>query len=422
MSHRQATCLSFVQRALIQREGSVFFILMLALLLLVGVPQPAESQTYQVIHNFTGEGSDGATPYGGPTLDPSGNLFGTTNLGGSNADGTVYELSPNGSSWTFNTIYNFAGGSDGAGPGFGSLVIRHDCSLFGTTEGGGTALGIAFKIRPHGNPCHKPDFTWQERVLHRFGHGQDGGQPTNGVAFDRSSNFYGTANLGGAYNNGAIFEVTHSDGYWTESLIYSFTGGNDGGTPVSGVTLDKAGNLYGTTSFGGLYGTGVVYELSPSPSGWTETVLYNFEGQSDGEFPVGGVIMDKAGNIYGSTFLGGHNGGGTVYQLSPSGGSWTLATLYSFSTYYGPYNKLTLDAAGNLYGAANGAGANGFGSVFKLTPVDGGWAFTDLYDFTGGSDGGQPYGSVAVDTQGNIFGTAVIGGSNNQGVVFEITP
>ena len=191
---------------------------------------------------------------------------------------------------------------------------------------------------------------------------------------------------------------------------------------MSGVTLDKGGNLYGTTSFGGLYGTGVVYELSPSPSGWTETVLYNFEGQSDGEFPVGGVIMDKAGNIYGSTFLGGDNGGGTVYQLSPSGGSWTLTTLYSFSTYYGPYNKLTLDTTGNIYGAANGAGANGFGSVFKLTPVDGGWTFTDLYDFTGGSDGGQPYGSVAVDAQRNIFGTAVIGGSSNQGVVFEITP
>lgn len=407
-----------------QRARKVLFALVLAFLFLASVSQPAHSQTYQVIHNFTGEGSDGATPYGGPILDPAGNVYGTTNLGGSNADGTVYELSPNGSSWTFNTIYNFAGGADGAAPGFGSLVVRHDCSLFGTTEGGGTALGTAFKIRPRGNPCHKPDFTWEEKVLHRFGHGQDGGQPTNGVAFDRSSNFYGTANLGGAYNNGAVFEVTQSSGLWTETLIYNFTGGNDGGTPVSGVTINAAGDLYGTTSFGGLYGTGVVYELShsASESGWTQTVLYNFQGLSDGEYPVGGVILDKAGNIYGSTFLGGDNGGGTLYQLSPSDGDWTLTTLYSFSTYYGPYNKLTLDAHGNLYGAANGAGANGLGSVFKLTPSDGSWTFTDLYDFTGGSDGGQPYGSVAVDGQGNIFGTNVVGGSNNRGVVFEITP
>jgi uncharacterized repeat protein (TIGR03803 family) len=395
---------------------------MFAFLLSAGVPQPAESQTYQVIHNFTGEGSDGATPYGGPTLDSSGNVFGTTNLGGSNADGTVYELSPNGSSWTFNTIYSFAGGADGAAPGFGSLLIRHDCSLFGTTEAGGGALGTAFKIRPRGNPCHKPDFTWQEKVLHRFGRGEDGGQPTNGVTFDRSANFYGITNLGGAYNNGAVFEVAHSGGFWTETLIYSFTGGDDGGTPVAGVTFDDAGNLYGTTSFGGLYGSGVVYGLSPSVSGWSETVLYNFQGLSDGEFPVGGVIVDHTGNLYGSTFLGGDNGGGTVYQLSPSGGGWTLTTLYSFSTYYGPYNKLTLDAHGNLYGAANGAGANGLGSVFKLAPGISGWTFTDLYDFTGGNDGGQPYGSVAVDASGNIFGTNVVGGSNNQGVVFEITP
>ncbi len=407
---------------MLQRHATgVLSILAAAFMFLASAPRMVQAQSYQVIHNFTGEGSDGATPYGGPTLDPSGNIYGTTNLGGSNADGTVYELSPNGTSWTFSTIYNFAGGADGAAPGFGSLVIRHDCSLVGTTEGG-AALGTAFKIRPRGNPCHKPDFTWQEKVLLRFGHGQDGGQPTNGVAFDRSSNFYGTANVGGAYNNGAVYEATHSNGYWTETLLYSFTGGDDGGTPVSSVILDDAGNLYGTTSFGGAYGTGVVYELSPSGSGWTETVLYNFQGQSDGEYPVGGLIMDKAGTLYGSTFLGGDNGGGTVYQLSPSGGNWALTTLHSFSTYYGPYNQLTLDAAGNIYGAANGAGANGFGSVFKLTPTPDGWTFTDLYDFTGGSDGGQPYGRVAVDAQGNIFGTAVIGGSSGQGVVFEITP
>jgi uncharacterized repeat protein (TIGR03803 family) len=134
------------------------------------------------------------------------------------------------------------------------------------------------------------------------------------------------------------------------------------------------------------------------------------------------VVLDGAGNLYGGTFDGGDNGGGTVYELSPSGDSWTFTVLYSFpGGYGGPYNKLTL-ANGSLYGATEGEAANGFGSVFKLTPGKTGWTFTDLYDFLDGNDGAQPYGSVAVDSKGNVFGTTVIGGSTNQGVVFEITP
>jgi uncharacterized repeat protein (TIGR03803 family) len=167
-----------------------------------------------------------------------------------------------------------------------------------------------------------------------------------------------------------------------------------------------------------------VYKLSHSASGWTESILYNFQGADDGQYPVGGLTFDKAGNLYGGTFNGGVNGGGTVYKLSPqSDGSWAESTIYSFTgSFGGPYNKLTFDAAGSLYGIANSDGANGLGSVFKLTPNNGDWTFTDLYDFTGGSDGGLPYGSLAVDAHGNIFGTNVIGGSDNQGVVFEITP
>jgi len=166
----------------------------------------------------------------------------------------------------------------------------------------------------------------------------------------------------------------------------------------------------------------VVYELSHSNSGWTQTVLYTFQGQSDGQNPVGGVVVDDAGNLYGTTFDGGINGGGTVYELSPSAGGWTFTVLYSFvGGYGGPYNKLTL-ANGNIYGFTNAEGAYGLGSIFKLTPANGGWTFTDLHDFLGGSDGASPYGSVAVDSDGNVFGTAVTGGSKNQGVVFEITP
>jgi uncharacterized repeat protein (TIGR03803 family) len=166
-----------------------------------------------------------------------------------------------------------------------------------------------------------------------------------------------------------------------------------------------------------------VYKLSPSGSGWTQTVLYNFTGGNDGQNPVGGVILDQAGNLYGGTFDGGINGGGTVYELSPSGGGYTFATLYSFTGGYGgPYNKLAFDAEGNLYGATEGDGAKGDGMVFKLTPSQSGWTLSDLHDFTDGTDGGVPYGGVAVDAQGNIFGTASLGGVTNHGLVFEIMP
>ena len=199
-------------------------------------------------------------------------------------------------------------------------------------------------------------------------------------------------------------------------------GSGDPNSPAAGVTLDAQGNIYGTASLGGAYGNGAVYKLTRSSSGWTETVLYNFQGADDGANPVGGVVLDQAGNLYGTTFDGGINGGGTVYEMSPSATGWIFTTIYSFvGGYGGPYNKLTL-ASGSIYGFTNGEAAYGYGSVFKMTPANGTWNFTDLYDFTGGNDGGDPYGSVAVDSKGNIFGTTNIGGSTNQGIVFEITP
>lgn len=406
MPQRQAN------RFALARRVPVFFLALLAaFLFLASVSQPAESQTYKVIHNFTDKGNDGATPYGGPPLDASGNLYGTTNLGGKYGSGSIYKLSPNGSSWKYTSLYSLRGGSDGAGPAFGTLAL-HNGALFGTTEGGGT-FGTAFRVRPHGKG-------WRENVVHTFGNGTDGAEPVGGVVFDKAGNFYGTTLLGGTDGNGTVFQVTPSG---VETVIYNFTGGTDAVNPAAGVTVDAKGNLYGTTSFGGANGVGAVYKLSQSGSGWKETILYSFQGLNDGQNPVGGVILDKAGHIYGGTFDGGANGGGTVYELSPSGKGWKLAVLYSFTGGYGgPYNKLTFDAKGNLYGTTNAEGADGLGSVFKLTPRNGQWRFTDLYDFVGGSKGGSPYGSLAVDAHGNIFGTAVVGGSDNQGVVFEITP
>lgn len=390
--------------------GSVAF--MFVLLLFAATSQVAQSQTYKVIYNFTAQGTDGATPYSGPILDEQGNLYGTTYLGGSLGSGTVYRLSPNGSGWTHTTLYNLKGQTDGAGPAFGSLVKASGRFLFGTTEGGGY-FGTAFAV------CACPQ---REYVIHSFGKGKDGAQPIGGLVLDRSGNLYGTTSEFGAYGFGNVFELTPSGNTVTETILYSFVGGNDPINPAAGVTLDARGDLYGTASLGGAFGYGAVYKLSRSGSTWKETVLYNFQNGDDGANPVGGVILDKAGNIYGTTFDGGVNGGGTVWEMSPSASGWTFNTIYSFvGLYGGPYNKLTLDADGTLYGFTNADGANGLGSIFKLTPNSNGWTYTDLHDFAGGSDGLLPYGSVAVDANGNVFGTASVGGTDNQGLVFEIT-
>lgn len=392
--------------ALALRTSAMLFILMFLLLI------SAHAQTYKVIYNFTGQGSDGATPYAGPTLDQSGNLYGSTYLGGTFGSGSVYRLSPHGSSWKYTSLYSLKGGADGAGPAFGSLVIGgQNRALFGTTEGGGF-FGTAFVV------CACPQ---REAVLHSFGMGTDGAQPIGGLTLDAAGNYYGTTSLGGAFGDGTVFGGKRSGKQWTEKVLYSF--GNDSSdaiNPAAGVSLDAQGNIFGTASFGGSLGVGAIYKLTRSGSKYTESILYNFQGLDDGQNPVGGVILDTAGNLYGTTFDGGINGGGTVYELSPSG---VFTVLYSFvGGYGGPYNKLTFDVHGNLYGITNGDGANGLGSVFKLSPSNGSWIFTDLYDFVGGADGASPYGAVAVDGLGNVFGTAVVGGSDNQGVVFEITP
>ncbi len=382
---------------------------------------PAHSQTYSVIYNFPGD-AGGATPYAGPTLDQFGNLYGSTYLGGTYANGSVYRLTFNGSSWMYTSLYSFFGTPDGSGPAFGSVAIGPDSRLYGTTEGGGV-FGTVWSVQPAATTCSSANCLWKDTVLHRFGSGQDGSQPIGGATVDAAGNVYGTLNLGGAYGNGAVFEATRNGQTWTETLLYSFTGGTDAVNPVAGVTLDASGNLYGTSSFGGANGVGAIYKLTHSGSGWTESVIYNFQGGSDGQNPVGGVILDQAGNLYGTTFDGGDNGGGTVYELSPSRQGWTFTTLYSFTGGYGgPYNDLTWDASGNLYGTANGDGAFGLGSVFRLTHGDNGWTMTDLHDFAGGNDGASPYGAVAVDAHGDVFGTASVGGTDNQGVAWEITP
>ncbi len=237
--------------------------------------------------------------------------------------------------------------------------------------------------------------------------------PESNVVFDAAGNLYGTTQFGYAY------ELSPSGGDWTQSASYYL-----GGQMTAGLVPDNAGNAYGVTQFGGTHNYGFAFEFTPSASGWTETVLYNFTNGSDGAYPVGGLIFDQAGNLYGSTSYGGSAGGGTIFQLSPSDGAWTLTTLCSFGTglgYYGPQSPLTMDAAGNLYGTTNGDGGFGDGMVFKATRSGSNWTCTDLHDFQEPT-GLFPIAGVTVGANGNLYGTASSSGANNHGVIWEITP
>jgi len=226
-----------------------------------------------------------------------------------------------------------------------------------------------------------------------------------------------------------VFELTPSNGGWTYNVLYRFTGGTDGATLSSSVVFDAEGRLYGTALGDNQHPYGTAYQLVPSGSGWTENAVHAFQGEDDGDAPVGGLIIDGAGNLYGVTGDGGSGGGGVVYELSPRANGWTFIPIYSLvgGPGGGSESTLTMDAAGNLYGNATYDGAFHHGSVFKLTPNNGSWSYTDLYDFTGGADGSNPIGTMALDADGNLYGTASLGGNGSNcqfgcGVAWEITP
>ena len=271
-----------------------------------------------------------------------------------------------------------------------------------------------------------------------------GCQPEGNLAADSAGNFYGTAGCG-AFRNGVVFKMTRPvapSTVWTESALYSFTGGNDGGAPEGGVILDAAGNLYGTTSAGGASGLGTVFELSPPASGetdWTESVLYSFQGGTgDGQKPLAGLVIDGAGNLYGTTFQGGLNDGGycrvgcgTVFQLAPpatAGGAWTETVIHYFFGGQGSYplSAPILDAKGNLYGTVRSGGATGAGMVYRITPPAAGktaWAYKALHVFsTQGGDGESPFGGLTLHGKGILYGTTTYGGSGQFGTVFQLVP
>jgi uncharacterized repeat protein (TIGR03803 family) len=414
------------------RSAAVALALAVVLVLTLDKAPAAQAQTYTVINNFTG-GADGGVPLAGLTMDQAGNFYGTTIAGGSQncfrGCGVVFKLTHRSGGWVFSPLYNFLGGNDGQGP-LARVVFGPDGSLYGTTQYGGGpecaggGCGTVFSLRPPAAAIS----LWTETVLHSFSDGSDGDgtQPFAAVAFDTAGNMYGTTSSGGSGYYGSIYKLTRTGGRWTESIIHSFTG-TDGFDPEAEVTLDASGNLFGTTELGGANNAGTVFELTPSGSGWTGSVLISFPGSSDGQQPYAGVLFDQSGNLYGATAFASFGVSPIVFQLAPAGGGWTINTLYTFtgpagSSNAGPLKTLTMDSAGNLYGTTYAYGAYGLGNIFRLTRSGSNWIYTDLHDFSGGSDGCCPQSEVTLDASGNLYGTAEGGGTHRQGVVWEITP
>jgi uncharacterized repeat protein (TIGR03803 family) len=377
----------------------------------VAIPQ-TQAQSFKVVYNFTGA-SDGGNPLDGFVADTLGNLFSTTSAGGALGNGAVIKFSKAGAE---SVLYSFAGGTDGANPQAGLLRDKSG-NLYGTTYAGGKEnLGTVFMVTAAG----------AEEVLYSFATGKDAAYPEAGLTIDAQGNLYGTASAGGTYNNGAVFRLTppKTGSTWKETLLYSFGGtGTDGQAPVASLTLGAAGTLYGTTSTGGEYGYGTIFQLVRSGATWEETILHNFADGNDGGIPYGGLIANKAGSLYGAATEGGTGGGGTIFELTPSNGSWTFTVLYSNPGWgiSGSFRNLLLDASGNLYGTTHCDGADSAGTVYKLTPASGSWTYTSLYSFTGGTDGLYVY-SNPVLLEGHIYGTTKLGGAHGYGVIWQVVP
>lgn len=387
------------------------------------------AQSFSVIYAYTG-GNGSAHAIGGLVFDRRGNLYGTTAWGGQDAPGTVYELERSGSGFVYHDLYDSGSGAKGAFP-WDAPTFGPNGSLYATMNDDAVDNhGSIVNLQPPASFCRTTSCPWNAADLYNFTGRNDGANPQSGVVFDSHGNMYGAnVNDGGGY--GVVYEMTPSGQGWTYQVIYTFTGGADGANPDTPLLIDSAGNLYGAAMSGGApgcqgFGCGTIFKLSPSGSGWTETTLYSFHDGSDGSAPSGTLVFDPAGNLYGATAGSDGAGGGTVYELTPSGGSWTFTLIYDLpGAGAGPFGGVARDTAGNLYGATWGDGAYGDGNVFKLTPTANGWTFTTLHDFTNGTDGSNAMGAPIVDSNGVVYGTTYDGGApvcGGCGVVYQITP
>jgi uncharacterized repeat protein (TIGR03803 family) len=407
-----------------------------ATLFLCGRPFAASAKGFSILHTFAG-GTDGSHPVASLLHDSSGNLYGTTGAGGGTGCGgygcgTVFRIAPDGTS---TILYAFQGGTDGLEPNAG-LIADASGNLYGTTIFGGNpdclynakhlGCGTVFKVTPDG----------AETILYAFAGGKDGSEPEASLAMDPAGDVFGTTVGGGGAGKtgwkrcgatagcGTVFEIA-ADG--EEAVLHAFRGGKDGVAPYGNVVLDNVGDLYGATSAGGTYGCGTVYKIL---AGGTERVLYRFKCGSDGDGP-GGLIFDGAGDLFGATESGGEApcNCGTVFKVTTGGREKVLYAFQGGSDGAQPsLAPLAADAAGNLYGTTilGGDGcAGGCGTVFRLGKNN---RETVLQAFAGGAEGSNPVGGVILDAAGDLFGTTDEGGDagcpgtdgKGCGIVFEL--
>lgn len=373
-----------------------------SLLLLCAAALPAHSQIYQVVYNFA-DHPDGASPAATLIRDKDGIFYGTTVDGGSNAAGTVFKLEPDGKE---TVLYSFDDGAHGGFPA-GGLVRDAEGNLYGTTghAGPGDSYGIVYKLDPAGN----------ETVLHGFATSGDGKSPSAGLLRDPHGNFYGVTLAGGAWGYGTVFKL---DKNGTETILHSFAGTPDGSAPAASLIMDEEGNLYGTTESGGgtgcdtgWPGCGTVFKLDKNGK---ETILHRFTAGLDGAVPLAPVAFDDAGNLYGTTSLGGGaNQYGTVFKITKAGKETVFYRFGQTADAGNPVAGVIFDRRGNIYGTVE----QPTGMVFELSPTA---KLNILHFFNYFTDGNQPAGGVTWDGPGSLWGTTSERGAYGYGTVFKL--
>src|SRR5438128_5612887 len=382
----------------------------------------ATATTTDVIFSFAED--DGEYADTDLETDSAGNIYGTTVLGGDFGSGTVFKLSPTPTGWEHTVLYSFTSGADGGEP-YKGVTLDREGNLYGTAVAGGSGsceggCGVVYKLTNSGG-------TWTPTVIHAFTGGDDGSGPGARVAVDPQGNVYGMTPTGGAFGLGTIYKLhPGANGNYTFRVIHSFTGGTDGSSGSAGKMVLRNGYLYGAATTGGEVGSGTVFELSPTQVGeWDFKTLYSFRGQPDGVFPYGALLFDRSGNIFGTTYYGGVNGFGAVYQLAPRPtGEWLERVLYSFAADgdgNSPISHLNFDSVGNLYGTTSEGGL-GSGTIFKLTRgPNGSWVESLPHLFQGPPDAAFPYSGM-INRAGSFYGATTHGGDNDDGAIYKFTP
>ena len=383
-------------------------------------------------------------PNGGLIADGNGALYGTESDGGAHGDGVLYKVAPSSSGYSLSYLYAFTGGRSGGKSPLSGPLIAANGTLYGTTADGGavrcpsrTPCGLVYALTPSSGG-------YAFSVLYRFKGGTDGATPAASLIADASGTLYGTTQLGGgnaACPNGCgtVFALSLSSKGWMERVLYTFQGGTDGAFPTQALLIDRHGDLFGTTATGGTQGLGVAFELTRSSSGYTESVLHAFAGPPDGSQPSSALVEDRAGNLFGTTLFGGAgsctlggnpSGCGAVFELSGSGGSVSETVIYSFQGPPDGFYPYGLTVSGEkLYGTTYRGGVlmpcdfPGCGTAYELPPAQSGvYAETQLYDFGKTAAAAGPAGGLVMNRSAHsLIGVATAGMHYQHGALFELT-